>query len=87
MRNVLDKSCRENKNTFYIQHLLSENFTVYEIIPKIVEETEGPQMTSQYGAYAFACWISKAICICSYAHAHTPGYPHARARAHERTDQ
>ena len=30
----------------------SENCTIYEIIPKNMVETEGPQMTSQYGAYA-----------------------------------
>jgi len=25
MRNVSDKSCRENQNTFYFQHIISEN--------------------------------------------------------------
>jgi hypothetical protein len=30
----------------------SENRTVYEITTKNVAETEGPQMTSQYGGYA-----------------------------------
>jgi hypothetical protein len=30
----------------------SENSTVYEIMSKNIVETEGPQMTSQYGAYA-----------------------------------
>ena len=29
-----------------------ENRTVYEIMSKNVVETEGPQKTSQYGAYA-----------------------------------
>ena len=29
-----------------------ENRAVYEIMSKNVVETEGPQMTSQYGAYA-----------------------------------
>jgi hypothetical protein len=34
MRNVLDKSCRVNQNTFYIQKFLSENRGVYQIICK-----------------------------------------------------
>ena len=51
MRNVLDESCRENKNTNFM-YLFSENRTVYEIMSKNTVETEGPQMTSQYGAYA-----------------------------------
>jgi hypothetical protein len=29
----------------------SENHAVYEIMSKNVVQTEGPQMTSQYGAY------------------------------------
>ena len=32
-----------------------------------------------------ACWISKGICTYTHAHAHAPGYPHARTHAH--TDQ
>ena len=55
MRNVLDKICRENQNTHYTkdtQYLFSENRAAYEIMPKNVMEHEGPEMTSQYGAYA-----------------------------------
>jgi hypothetical protein len=48
MRNILDKSSRENQNTFYVQNFFSENRAVYEIMSK----NEGPQMTAQYGAYA-----------------------------------
>jgi hypothetical protein len=32
--------------------MFSENRIVYELMSKNVVETEGPQMTSQYGAYA-----------------------------------
>ena len=32
--------------------LFSENRIVYEIMSKNVVQTEGPQMTSRYGAYA-----------------------------------
>ena len=53
MRNVLDKSCRENQNTHFIfNKLFFENRAVYEIMSKNVVQLEGPQMTSQYGAYA-----------------------------------
>jgi hypothetical protein len=53
MRNILDNSCRENQNThFTFNNFFSENLTVYRIMSKNVVETEGPQMTSQYGAYA-----------------------------------
>jgi hypothetical protein len=34
MRDVSDKICRENKITFYIQSLFSENRAVYEILCK-----------------------------------------------------
>jgi hypothetical protein len=51
MRNVLDKSCRENQNTFYVQELFSKNRTVNGRLSKNVVKPEGPQMMSQYGAY------------------------------------
>ena len=52
MRIVLDKSCRENQNTHFVFcNFFSENRAVYEIMSKNMEEPEGPQMTSQYGAY------------------------------------
>jgi hypothetical protein len=49
MRNVLDKSFRENQNTHSITFF--ETPAVYEIILKIMVESEGPQMTSHYGTY------------------------------------
>ena len=53
MGNVLHKRCRENQNTqFMLNNFFSENFIVCEIMSKNVVETEGPQMTSQYGSYA-----------------------------------
>ena len=39
--------------------LCSENPTVYEIMSKTVVETEGPQMTSQCGAYALRAGLAK----------------------------
>ena len=53
MRNVLDKSCRENQNTHSMfNNLFPENHAVNEIMSENVVDTEGPQMVSQYGAYA-----------------------------------
>jgi hypothetical protein len=37
---------------------MSENGTVYEIMWKNVVETEGPQMTSQHGAYALRAGLA-----------------------------
>jgi hypothetical protein len=36
----------------------SENRIIYEIIPKNVVGTEGPQMTSKYGAYALRAGLA-----------------------------
>jgi hypothetical protein len=53
MWNVFHKPCMENRNTYFIfNKFFSENCTVYELIPKNMLETEGPQKTSQHGAYA-----------------------------------
>jgi hypothetical protein len=52
MGNVSDKSCGENETYFMFNNSFSENCTIYEIMSKNEVETEGPQMTSQYGAYA-----------------------------------
>jgi hypothetical protein len=46
MRNVLEKSCIENQN---IQFMFNN---LFPIMSKNMSETIGPQITSQYGAYA-----------------------------------
>jgi hypothetical protein len=53
MRNVSDKSCRENKNT----HLMFNNFfflnrAVYEIMWKNIVERDRPQVKIQHGTCA-----------------------------------
>ena len=46
MRNVSDKSCRENHNTFYVQYFFFlENHDLFEIMSKHVVEQERPHMT------------------------------------------
>ena len=81
MRNALEKSCRENENTFYVQQLFSENRTVYEIMSKNTVEIEGPQMTSQYGASALHAGLARL-----YAHmrVHKPTRPDTHMNARTR---
>jgi hypothetical protein len=59
----------------------SENRTVYEIISKNMVETEGPQMTSQRGAYALHALLKRLHALNAHAHDHPPGYAHARTYA------
>ena len=42
---------------------------------KMWVETEGPQMTSQYGAYALRAGLARLYALMRM---HTPTYPHAR---------
>jgi hypothetical protein len=51
-RYVSDKSCRENQNTVYVQHLFSGNGAVYETMLKSMVQSDSPQMTVQQGACA-----------------------------------
>ena len=71
MRNVLDESCRENRNTHFMFKNFFENRTVYELMSKNEVEIEGPQMTSQYGAYALHAQKASL-------NSRTPRHPHAR---------
>ena len=86
MGNVLDKFCRENKNT----HFIFDNFVpkiAPFIIPKNVVETEGPFLTSQYGAYALHTGLARLhalICMHTPTRSGTnmPARTHTRARAY-----
>ena len=46
MRNVSDKSCRQNQNTFYVQYLFFafENRAVYEIMWEYIVQPDRPQV-------------------------------------------
>jgi hypothetical protein len=60
MRNVSDKSCRENQNTHFVfSNFSSENRAVYETIWKNIVEPGRPQTTLR--RMRTACWINKAI--------------------------
>ena len=60
MRNVSDKSCRENENTHFVfgNFFFFENGAVCEIMWKNFVEPNGPQMT--IWRMCIACWIPKA---------------------------
>jgi hypothetical protein len=53
MRNILDKSYRENRNAhFMFSNVFPGNRAVYEIMSKNMVDSKELQTTSQYGAYA-----------------------------------
>jgi len=59
MRNVPDKSCRENQNTHCVQFFFFQNLDVYEITWKNIVEPDSLWMKIQ--RMRIACWIPKAI--------------------------
>jgi hypothetical protein len=69
-------------------NFFSENRTVYEIMSKNIVETEGPQMTSQYGGYALHAGLAKLL---ARMHMHTPTRPgthmHARTSMHTQANK
>ena len=85
MRNISNKSCRENQNThFMTSNIFSENRAVYEIMSKNMVELDRPKMTIWRHV---ACWISKATRAQAYARVpepthHTSKHAYACARAH-----
>jgi hypothetical protein len=85
IRNVLDKSCREKENAHCISNnFFSDNRTVYEIMSKNMVETEGRQITSQYGAYALqAVWAR----LHARTRMHTPTHPGTHTRTHAQTNK
>ena len=87
MRNVSNKSCRENQNT----HFTFSNFfffdnraVYYEMMLKKKVEPKWPQMTSEYGAYELHV-VKKGYMHALHAHAHAPGHTHACARVQTHT--
>jgi len=58
IRNVSDKSCRENQNRSFAFSNFSENHAVYEIRWKNIVEWGMPQTTLRLKR--IACWIPKA---------------------------
>jgi hypothetical protein len=73
MRNILNKTCRENRNTHFVFNIF---FFRKKIMFKNLVVPERPQMI--VWRVRVACWISKA----TSAHAHASAHPHTHARAH-----
>jgi hypothetical protein len=60
MRNVADKSCRENQNTHFVfGNFFFEKGTVNEIMYKSIVQRGRPQMT--IWRMRITCWIPKDI--------------------------
>ena len=59
MRNVSNKSCRENQNTHFAFNIyFSENRAVCEIVWESVVQVDRPRMAAWL--MRIACWITKA---------------------------
>jgi len=67
MRNVSNKSCRENQNKHFVfSNYFKENRSDYETMWKSIAERGKPQMTVR--RMRIACWITNAthtLTICS----------------------
>jgi hypothetical protein len=60
MRNISNKNCRENQNTYFMFNVFSYfgNRAIYEITWKSSVDPGRPQMTIWH--MRIACWIPKA---------------------------
>jgi hypothetical protein len=60
MRNIWDKSCRENQNThFMFSNLFSENYAIY--VEKCGRARQGTDDSVVWCMW-FVCWMTKATC-------------------------
>ena len=95
MRNVSNKSSRENRNTHFMFSeffFSSQNRTVYETMSKNLME---PERTQAIWRLRVAYWVSKPTrtqaharaCLLTHIHTHTDARTHRRLhpRAHART--
>jgi hypothetical protein len=89
MGNVLHKIVEKMKTHILCSiTFFPENRTVYEIMSKNMAGTDGPQMTSQYGAYALRAGLAR---LYARTRVHTPArtgtFMHAHVRTHARIRQ
>ena len=80
MRNVSNKSCRENQSTHVVcSNFFFENRAVYEIMSKITVESERPKMAIWRRV---ACWIIQATRTSTGTRTRLCIHIHRRARTH-----
>ena len=76
MRNVIDESCRENKNTYFILG----NYVFFRKSRLFLDNVEkccgalGATNDVTIWRIRIVCWISKAKCTHAHAHARTRGH-------------
>ena len=68
MKNVLDKSCRENEITHILFSDVFPKITAFEIMSKYIGD-RGPQVTSQRGAYSLHAGLARVRALMGM---HTP---------------
>ena len=85
MRNLLDKGCTENQNTFYVQWLVFENLAVYEIMSKNVVEPEGPQQSRAHTSGMLDKQGYTRVRACTRPRSRTPTRVRTHGRAHTQT--
>jgi hypothetical protein len=70
-----------------LNNFLSENRTIYEIMSTNAVETEGPQMTSQYGEYALRAGLARLYArMRKHTPTHSGTHMHARTKMHTQTN-
>ena len=80
MRNVSNKSCRENQSKYFMfSNFFFENRAVYEIMSKNIVKPERPQMPIWH--MRVACWI-KATRSHTRPRIHPCTHAYTRAPAH-----
>ena len=85
IRNVLDKCCRETQNTHFIFNTFLSKIVPFMRQCRKTVQREGPQMTSQYGAYALHATEARLNApdhpSTTYTHARTHTHTHKRTHA------
>ena len=75
MRNISDKSCRENQNTdFMSNNIFRKSWRLWENVEKYDGAIEATNDNATWRTRV-ACWISKATRRRAHAHAYAPGPP------------
>ena len=87
IRNVLDKSCRENQNTHFVFNTFShKSHRLWDNVEKFSGDRRATNDVTVW-RIRVACWINKAISTYAHAQVHASDYPPARTRTHAHTDQ